>query len=906
MSRKSRLRALLAKVGRKEVDYSGFERGIDDLKRRLEEDFRARTLEDVNDELRKFRKKIDLSPLLESLEGVKSQLAESGERISADLEERIATVVEMVEANRPDESRHRMLLAEIDFLNEEVRVLKSVDHTPSISKARNEAVAETREAERRLVLSIEGKERGLSKRISEVDTKVESVRGDMTRIDERIDLKAAETLERASRGGSMNRQIRVNGTDVLTRYTDINLTGSITATTDDSNRRVNIAIAGSSDVEWGDITGTLSDQADLQAALDLKAPLASPTFTGTVTAPSLNVSGATASTVAIFDGSKNLISAATSTYPSLTELSYVKGVTSAIQAQIDAKFTLPSLTAGSVLFSNGTTIAQDNANFFWDDTNNRLGIGTGSPSSQLTLSGTNTAVQIANSSNENSYFGTFTNLFQFSYNRVPSTGTIPNSSQSAAYVNVKGGTGVSTIGFSVATAVNTQPIEVMNISTSILVVNELGNDMDFRVESDGDASNLFSDGGTNRIGIGTSVPTAKLHIVNTVASDIGLKIVDPTSSSNLSFTVQNPAGTQNWLSHNTFGGIASVLQIASSGTKYFQMESYASDNNYFSAAGATFAIRTIGAHNMAFFTDTSTQRMLISGATGHLVVGSTSTNGDARVHSIITAGSNHLRLGIDISNTVYGNWSLGSTGNMTMDIAGGSASDPLWLFSDPVAGSSFRPTSSTAPSNGLYLPASNTLGWAVNSAAEMQLTATALSPAADGGLSLGTTALGWQNLFANTGFVLNVENGDWVATHTAGILTVGTGDLRVTSAGTNAESVVTSAGTQTLTNKRVTQRVVTATDDATAVIDVAVTDDYELSAIANNTTFSFTGTPTDGQWIVIRYKDAGVSKTLTWTGFVPIGVTLPAATTAGKWGYVRVKYNAAASAYHALAVTTEA
>ena len=36
------------------------------------------------------------------------------------------------------------------------------------------------------------------------------------------------------------------------------------------------------------------------------------------------------------------------------------------------KFTLPALTSGSVLFSNGTTIAQDNAQLFWDDTNNRL------------------------------------------------------------------------------------------------------------------------------------------------------------------------------------------------------------------------------------------------------------------------------------------------------------------------------------------------------------------------------------------------------------------------------------------------------------------------------------------------------------------------------------------------------
>jgi hypothetical protein len=47
------------------------------------------------------------------------------------------------------------------------------------------------------------------------------------------------------------------------------------------------------------------------------------------------------------------------------------------------KFNLPSLTSGSVLFSNGTTIAQDNANFFWDDTNNRLGIGTTAPVAAL-------------------------------------------------------------------------------------------------------------------------------------------------------------------------------------------------------------------------------------------------------------------------------------------------------------------------------------------------------------------------------------------------------------------------------------------------------------------------------------------------------------------------------------------
>ena len=43
---------------------------------------------------------------------------------------------------------------------------------------------------------------------------------------------------------------------------------------------------------WGSIPGTLSNQTDLQSALDLKAPLASPTFTGTVTLPSPYTIGA--------------------------------------------------------------------------------------------------------------------------------------------------------------------------------------------------------------------------------------------------------------------------------------------------------------------------------------------------------------------------------------------------------------------------------------------------------------------------------------------------------------------------------------------------------------------------------------------------------------------------------------
>src|SRR6056297_1387161 len=49
-----------------------------------------------------------------------------------------------------------------------------------------------------------------------------------------------------------------------------------------------------------------------------------------------------------------------------------------------------SLTSGSVVFSNGSTLTEDNSNFYWDDTNNRLGIGTTNPSTALTVTGSAT------------------------------------------------------------------------------------------------------------------------------------------------------------------------------------------------------------------------------------------------------------------------------------------------------------------------------------------------------------------------------------------------------------------------------------------------------------------------------------------------------------------------------------
>ena len=92
-------------------------------------------------------------------------------------------------------------------------------------------------------------------------------------------------------------------------------------------------------------------------AVGLFAPKASPTFTGTVTTPDIVVSGATVNTIAHFDATKNIESLPLATYPDLTELSYVKGVTSAIQAQLNAKLSGSGLVTNKLLTYNGTSVA---------------------------------------------------------------------------------------------------------------------------------------------------------------------------------------------------------------------------------------------------------------------------------------------------------------------------------------------------------------------------------------------------------------------------------------------------------------------------------------------------------------------------------------------------------------------
>lgn len=80
-------------------------------------------------------------------------------------------------------------------------------------------------------------------------------------------------------------------------------------------------------------------------------------------------------------------------------------------------------------------------------------------------------------------------------------------------------------------------------------------------------------------------------------------------------------------------------------------------------------------------------------------------------------------------------------------------------------------------------------------------------------------------------------------------------------------TVVGTDTTQTLTNKRLTPRVVSVSSSATPTINTDNGDHFNLTALATAVT-SFTtnlsGTPTDGQKIMIRIKDNGTARAITW------------------------------------------
>jgi len=122
-----------------------------------------------------------------------------------------------------------------------------------------------------------------------------------------------------------------------------------------------------------------------------------------------------------------------------------------------------------------------------------------------------------------------------------------------------------------------------------------------------------------------------------------------------------------------------------------------------------------------------------------------------------------------------------------------------------------------------------------------------------------------------------------------------------------SEQLLGKTATQTVTNKRITPRVWTVASWATITPTWDTSDIYTVTALAEDTTINAPSwTPTNWQKLILRIKDDGADRALTWDAiYNTIWVNLPLSTTTNKHIYIWCVYNVSNSKWDVVAVWEE-
>jgi hypothetical protein len=360
---------------------------------------------------------------------------------------------------------------------------------------------------------------------------------------------------------------------------------------------------------------------------------------------------------------------------STTEFEYLNGVTSAIQTQIDSKqATLVSGTniktingtslvgsgdvtintnasgvSGAIQFSDGSALASDASNLFWDDTNNRLGVGTNSPSTALDLrgslnirrDGTNFTMRLGNLGQDNCFIDASNNN---TFYLVDAT-----FSNSFALSNVGIGLGVSPIA---STRVAIKGTGSTSATTSLLVQNSAGA-ASLQVTDDGSVYNL----GKNAIASNTAFGRLAL-IANTTGTGntaMGQSSLNANNTGvfNTAFGFSTMYSNQNGTSNVAVGYEAAFSNVFSSGITaigYQSLRQAGGANN--TAIGHSSLFNNSGANNTAVGYESARAN---SSSTGVTAIGYQSL--------LLSTGENNTALGFQAGDNITtgaGNVCIGS------------------------------------------------------------------------------------------------------------------------------------------------------------------------------------------------------------------------------------------------------
>lgn len=149
-----------------------------------------------------------------------------------------------------------------------------------------------------------------------------------------------------------------------------------------------------------------------------------------------------------------------------------------------------------------------------------------------------------------------------------------------------------------------------------------------------------------------------------------------------------------------------------------------------------------------------------------------------------------------------------------------------------------------------------------------------------------TSAVGFNgsanNVHGVTGTLPVANGGTGATTFTSGYVLTGNATSPVTATkAAPSGAFVGTTDTQTLSSKRITPRTAVAAVGASYTIDSDATDYYTVAGQNQNVTFNNpTGTPVDGQKLMVRIKDDGTPRLVGWgSNFQASGITGPLSQT---------------------------
>lgn len=219
-------------------NFDSLEKEMAQLTAKMKETVIAKTLEEVNVQFKKLQKIVD--PIVTAFESFKDDLRSRDQKINQEIKAREESVTHLIKDSKDQVVKEREGYENIvEVLRDEISELrdKSKDVMGVIDRVEefDEQIIKIK-AQLNVKPEIKEDNREWENLIKELEKKFE---------DFKIDL-----LSRVQHGGgNANRQIRVEGVDVLTKYTDINFVGttsSVTSSVDNTNKRININIPSGS------------------------------------------------------------------------------------------------------------------------------------------------------------------------------------------------------------------------------------------------------------------------------------------------------------------------------------------------------------------------------------------------------------------------------------------------------------------------------------------------------------------------------------------------------------------------------------------------------------------------------------------------------------------------------------